>query len=158
MDAKASGVAEAKTSALADAKAGSLADAKASSLADAKASALVDAKAGALLDAKTSSLLDAKTGALVDAKTGGILDGAWNGNDLWHYVPVVTIGFASYRAWRRAEGGTRWGRNLEFAATEVRGRRLFGRSFRKPVGIQIEGKVALSEPEPDCPLFIDELE
>jgi surface antigen len=111
VDAKVSGVVEAKTSALADAKA--------SSLADAKASVLVDAKASTLVDAKTGSLLDAKTSALIDAKTGSILDGAWNGSDLWHYVPVVTIGFASYRAWRRAEGGTRWGRNLEFAATEV---------------------------------------
>jgi hypothetical protein len=39
--------------------------------------------------------------------------------ELWHHVPVITIGFAAYRAWRRSEEGTTWERNLEFAATEV---------------------------------------
>lgn len=100
-----------------------LAEAKGHGLADgavnAKASALMDAKAGALVDAKASSLLDAKTSALADAKSSVILDTPWDGGDLWHHIPLVTIGFATYRAWRRAEGGTQWGRNLEFAATEV---------------------------------------
>jgi hypothetical protein len=100
-----------------------LAEAKSHGLADgavnAKASALMDAKASALVDAKASSLLDAKASALADAKSSAILDSPWNGGDLWHHIPLVTIGFATYRAWRRAEGGTHWGRNLEFAATEV---------------------------------------
>jgi surface antigen len=119
LDGKAHLLSDGAPDAFVDAKASGMMEAKASALADAKASSLADAKASALADAKTSSLLDAKTSALIDAKTGSILDGTWNGSDLWHYVPVVTIGFASYRAWRRAEGGTKWGRNLEFAATEV---------------------------------------
>jgi hypothetical protein len=100
-----------------------LADAKGQGLAggavDAKSSALIDAKASALADAKASAVLDAKTSALADAKSSVILGGPWDGGDLWHHIPLVTIGFATYRAWRRAEGGTHWGRNLEFAATEV---------------------------------------
>lgn len=106
VDAKAQGGAEG-TDAAVDAKTSALADAK-SSVLDAKASAL-DAKTGALADAKASAL-DAKASVLVDAP--------WTA-ELWHHVPVITIGFAAYRAWRRSEEGTTWERNLEFAATEV---------------------------------------
>jgi hypothetical protein len=104
-----------------DAKAQATTNGAAGTLADAKASALADAKTSALLDAKTSALLDAKASAL-DAKTDALIDNLWDGGDLWHHVPLITIGFASYRAWRRAERGTHWKRNLEFAATEVAAR------------------------------------
>jgi hypothetical protein len=112
-------LAPAKAQALSDGAAGTLLDAKTGTLVDAKASALTDAKTSALLDAKVSALADAKTSALLDAKASGILDAPWDGGDLWHHIPLITIGFATYRAWRRAEGGAQWGRNLEFAATEV---------------------------------------
>jgi hypothetical protein len=105
--------------ALAPAKAQALSDGAASTLLDAKAGTLVDAKMGALTDAKASALADAKTSALLDAKASGLLDAPWDGGDLWHHIPLITIGFATYRVWRRAEGGAQWGRNLEFAATEV---------------------------------------
>jgi hypothetical protein len=105
--------------ALAPAKAQALSDGAAGTLLDAKTGALVDAKMGALTEAKASALADAKTSALLDAKAGGLLDAPWDGGDLWHHIPLITIGFATYRVWRRAEGGAQWGRNLEFAATEV---------------------------------------
>jgi hypothetical protein len=98
------------------AKAQGLSDGTSSALGDVKASAL-DAKAAAI-DAKTAALVDAKASAVADAHTN-LLDTPWDAGDLVHYVPLVTIGFATYRAWRRAENGTHWGRNVEFAATEV---------------------------------------
>jgi hypothetical protein len=98
---------------------GALLDAKVQAASDGAADTLADAKATALADAKASALLDAKATAVVDAKTGALLEGPWDGADLLHHIPLITIGFASYRAWRRAEGGTTWGRNLEFAVTEV---------------------------------------
>jgi hypothetical protein len=55
----------------------------------------------------------------MDAKAASITDLPLDNSDLWHHIPLITIGFATYRAWRRAESGTHWGRNLEFAATEV---------------------------------------
>jgi hypothetical protein len=119
MDRRAEIPVDGKAQALVDAKIGTVADAKASTLADTKVSTLVETKASALADAKVSAAADAKTSSLMDAKAGSILDGVWDGGDVWHYIPVITISFATYRAWRRAEGGTRWARNLEFAATEV---------------------------------------
>jgi hypothetical protein len=97
-----------------DAKSQALADGVTDGLPDAKASALVEAKPAALLDAKAGALLDAKANALIESKTAAALDA-----DLLHHIPFITIGFAAFRAWRRAEEGTTWGRNLEFAATEV---------------------------------------
>ncbi|MEJ2148222.1 MAG: hypothetical protein P8Z40_01950 [Chloroflexota bacterium] len=54
----------------------------------------------------------ASTGTSLAAQT--ITEGT-----LLRYVPLVTIGFASYRAWRRSQGGATLGRNVEFAAIEV---------------------------------------
>jgi hypothetical protein len=88
------------------------------SVADGLAEAKTQALSESTLDAKASALLDAKVSGLAEAKTGA-LDIPWGGGDLIHHVPLITMGFAAYRAWRRAEGGAGWGRNLEFAATEV---------------------------------------
>jgi hypothetical protein len=69
---------------------------------------LVDALAslgGASLEAK------GQTAATVAAAAG---DGS-----LLYHVPLVTIGFATYRAWRRAQQGAEIKRNVEFAAIEV---------------------------------------
>jgi hypothetical protein len=104
-----------------DAKAQAAADGTVDTLLDAKTSALAEAKTSALVDAKASVLAEAKASAL-DAKTDVLIDNLWDGGDLWHHIPLFTIGFASYRAWRRAELGTHWKRNLEFAATEVAAR------------------------------------
>ncbi len=38
---------------------------------------------------------------------------------LIHHIPLVTIGFATYRAWRRSQQGAGLWRNVEFAAIEV---------------------------------------
>jgi len=100
--------------AVVDAKSQAVTDGAISVLPDAKASALIEAKTDALVDAKASALLDAKASTLVESKAIAALDA-----DLLHHIPIITIGFAAYRAWRRAEGGTSWARNLEFAATEV---------------------------------------
>lgn len=81
---------------------------------DAKSQAVTDGAISVLPDAKASALLDAKASTLVESKAIAALD-----TDLLHHIPIITIGFATYRAWRRAEGGTSWVRNFEFAATEV---------------------------------------
>lgn len=52
---------------------------------------------------------DAMTGAAAQSATDGILQ----------HLPLVTIGFATYRAWRRSQKGTHIKRNLEFASIEV---------------------------------------
>jgi len=88
---------------------------------DAKSQAIADGATGGLADAKTSALMETKTDAVLDAKASTLLDAKASAldADLLHHIPFITIGFAAYRAWRRAESGTTWGRNLEFAATEV---------------------------------------
>ncbi len=45
--------------------------------------------------------------------------GATAGGGLIQHLPLVTIGFATYRAWRRSQRGTGLGRNIEFTAIEV---------------------------------------
>jgi len=45
--------------------------------------------------------------------------GAAGEGSLLTHLPLVTIGFATYRAWRRSQKGTELGRNLEFASIEV---------------------------------------
>ncbi|GAB4467943.1 MAG: hypothetical protein Kow00124_01530 [Anaerolineae bacterium] len=64
--------------------------------------------------ASSASTLDAAHTAesVITAKAAGLLT----------HIPLITIGFASYRAWRRAERGAGWGRNVEFAAIEVAAR------------------------------------
>ena len=81
--------------------------------------ALAEAKTQTLVDGTVNTLLETKTDALLDAKADALVNGPWESGELWHHIPLITIGFATYRAWRRVEGGTSWGRNLEFAATEV---------------------------------------
>jgi uncharacterized protein YcfJ len=60
---------------------------------------------------------------VVDAPTTGIVDtladSTTDGGGLLLHVPLVTIGFATYRAWRRSQKGTVIKRNVEFAAIEV---------------------------------------
>lgn len=66
-----------------------------------------------VVDAKSASVVDTLAGTAVDAKSSAISSG------LGLHLPLVTIGFASYRAWRRAQKGAGLGRNVEFAAIEV---------------------------------------
>ncbi len=79
---------------------------------DAPASAVIErlSKAGAAtigIDAKASAALSHVAG-----DTAGLLV----------HIPLVTIGFASYRAWKRHQAGAGLPRNLEFAAIEVAAR------------------------------------
>jgi hypothetical protein len=95
----------------------------ADALADAKIQAAADT-----LDAKVQATAD----SIADVKLSAVLDNA----DLVHHIPLITISFAAYRAWRRAETGTAWNRNLEFAATEV-----IARTGGALVGAKMGGKV-----------------
>ncbi|MBN1310395.1 MAG: hypothetical protein JXB30_03175 [Anaerolineae bacterium] len=70
-----------------------------------------------VLDAPSDSLVDSlsqTSTAAMEAKTSAVGD-----SGLLFHIPLITIGFASYRAWRRSQKGAGWGRNLEFAAIEV---------------------------------------
>jgi hypothetical protein len=108
----------------------------------ADATSMTEAKvqvAADTLEAKTqvaADALDAKiqvaADGIADVKLSALLDSA----DLIHHIPLITIGFATYRAWRRAENGTAWNRNLEFAATEV-----IARTGGALVGAKMGGKV-----------------
>lgn len=72
-----------------------------------------------VLDTKGGSLVDSLIGAASTAHTAAEAKAA-AASSAWNiHLPLVTIGFASYRAWRRAQKGAGWGRNLEFAAIEV---------------------------------------
>ncbi len=71
-----------------------------------------------VLESKGASLVDSlATGAtaadVVDAKSAAADTG------LGVHIPLVTIGFATYRAWRRAQKGAALPRNVEFATIEV---------------------------------------
>ena len=68
-------------------------------------SAAVQVKA----DAVSSAALGSKAEAFAQESTSGLLS----------HIPLVTMGFAAYRAWRRAQRGAHFPRNLEFAAIEV---------------------------------------
>jgi hypothetical protein len=78
-------------------------------------------------EASGHSLVDslAQAGSAgVEGKVSGVLSTAeaaqtvGDGGLLMH-LPLVTIGFATYRAWRRSQKGTELPRNLEFASIEV---------------------------------------
>jgi hypothetical protein len=93
--------------------------------------------ASAVLDAPGASLVGAleKVGkAGVEAKIGAAASSSDAG--LISHVPLVTLGFATYRAWRRGQQGAGMARNLEFAAIEVTTRAGGGL-----VGSQIGGAV-----------------
>lgn len=72
-----------------------------------------------VLDAKGSSLVDSLVGAASTVHTAAEAKAAAASGGLSIHLPLVTIGFASYRAWRRAQRGAGLGRNIEFAAIEV---------------------------------------
>lgn len=85
------------------------------------------AAAGSAIDT-TNMVLDAPAHSIVESLnnlsktvTAGVEAKATALGDsgLLLHIPLITIGFASYRAWRRAQKGARFGRNLEFAAIEV---------------------------------------
>lgn len=75
---------------------------------EASSHSLVDTfrSAGATL---TQAKADAVTGAATAAGDTGLIG----------HLPLVTIGFATYRAWRRSQKGTQLKRNLEFTGIEV---------------------------------------
>ncbi len=76
------------------------------------AAASTHAAVDALASAGSASL-EAK-GQVVGTITTAAGDGS-----LLHHIPLITIGFATYRAWRRAQQGAELKRNVEFAAIEV---------------------------------------
>lgn len=85
------------------------------------------AAAGSTVDT-TAMVLDAPAHSVVESLSkisGTVTAGveakatAVGDSGLLLHIPMITIGFASYRAWRRAQRGARLGRNLEFAAIEV---------------------------------------
>jgi len=68
-----------------------------------------DAGGSVVLDGQGHGVIDTLSTAATAGKAAGLIG----------HIPLITIGFASYRAWRRASKGTTLGRNLEFAAIEV---------------------------------------
>lgn len=73
---------------------------------------VLDAPAHSVVE--SLSKLSQSVTAGVEAKATAVSE-----SGLLFHIPVITIGFASYRAWRRAQKGAKLGRNLEFAAIEV---------------------------------------
>ncbi|HEC24184.1 MAG TPA: hypothetical protein ENI95_14845 [Chloroflexi bacterium] len=72
-----------------------------------------------VLSSQGDALADALTGPTslgtsVEAKASALGEGT-----LLHYIPLVTLSFATYRAWRRSQKGAEIGRNIEFATIEV---------------------------------------
>jgi hypothetical protein len=122
--------------ALVEAKTQAASDGLVDALVEAKAQAASDGLVDTLVEAKAQAASDGLADALVEAKVSVLIDNA----DLWHHVPLITIGFATYRAWRRAEEGATWNRNLEFAATEVvarSGGALVGAKMGSSVGATV---------------------
>lgn len=76
------------------------------------AAVVLDAHGDTLVDCLADPTSVACTS--VEAKATA-LDGA----GLLQHIPVITMGFATYRAWRRSRKGAGLKRNLEFAAIEV---------------------------------------
>lgn len=71
-----------------------------------------------VFDAHSSTLVDSladTAGTTLDVKATAASKAA----GLLTHVPLITIGFASYRAWRRSQKGAGLRRNIEFAAIEV---------------------------------------
>lgn len=62
-----------------------------------------------------------QAGATVEAKgqAAATMAAAAGDSSLLHHIPLITIGFATYRAWRRSQQGAELKRNVEFAAIEV---------------------------------------
>ena len=81
---------------------------------------LIGSSSGVVLEAKSTSLVDAlaQSTAPVNAAAEAKASAA-TGATLGVHIPLVTLGFATYRAWRRSQKGTNLGRNVEFAAIEV---------------------------------------
>lgn len=76
-----------------------------------------------VLDAKGASVVDALAAnatpdTVADAQASAVGDAA----GLLAHIPLITIAFATYRAWRRSQKGAGFGRNVEFAAVEVTSR------------------------------------
>ncbi len=78
---------------------------------------VVGASTQVVLEAKGASVVDTliKTAITPDAATTAGTDVA----ALGLHIPVVTVGFAAYRAWRRSQKGAGLRRNVEFATIEV---------------------------------------
>lgn len=76
------------------------------------AALVVEGKSASLVDSLVNSASTVHTAA--EAKAGATFDGG-----LQVHIPFVSIGFAAYRAWRRAQKGAGLPRNVEFAAIEV---------------------------------------
>jgi hypothetical protein len=74
--------------------------------------------AAVVLGGQGESLADVLTGHATSTGTSLAARTVTEGT-LLHYVPLVTMGFATYRAWRRSQKGAGLGRNVEFAAIEV---------------------------------------
>ena len=82
---------------------------------DASGSTLVDRLSHA---AASATHAGSTAGAAASAASSAAPQAAADAGLLTH-VPLITIGFASYRAFRRSQAGAGLGRNLEFAAIEV---------------------------------------
>lgn len=81
---------------------------------------LLDNASTVVLEAKGASVVDslASGAASTDAVVSAKADAVGNAGLVAH-IPLVTVGFASYRAWRRAQKGAGLRRNVEFAGIEV---------------------------------------
>ncbi len=72
------------------------------------------------LEGKTASVADSLLNSATTLHTATEAKaGAAVGAGLSLHVPFVSMGFAAYRAWRRAQQGAALPRNVEFAAVEV---------------------------------------
>jgi len=78
------------------------------------------------LSAASHSAVDtlAGAGAVLESKAGVAASAASTIGDggLLYHIPLITMGFATYRAWKRGQQGTALLRNMEFAAIEVTSR------------------------------------
>ncbi len=73
-----------------------------------------------VLEAKSAPVVDSLVqGTAVSAAADAQASATEEAAALLAHIPLVTIGFATYRAWRRSQKGASLRRNLEFAAVEV---------------------------------------
>jgi hypothetical protein len=75
--------------------------------------------ASATLNAPAVTLIETLTRQAAKTLEGAAKAVAVGESGLIHHIPLVTIGFATYRAWRRSQRGAGLWRNIEFAAIEV---------------------------------------